>query len=280
MASAQGALVFDEVEESIERFADSLKRMLRTGGAAMFELYDFRFSHYSEKARWALDFKGIPYTSHHLLPGFHMRTTRQLAPRTCVPILKAKGVIVQDSTEIINFLDHICPERSLTPADHAVEAMEWEEYLDKEVGATLRLWFYYHTLPDRARAVKFLCEGASWFERAQFAFAFAHIRRAMTQMMDIHAGPASEAVRRLLTALDRLDRTLEGRPFLVGDRFSRADLTACSLLGPLCRPGESPSQVNAILPSPVSALREQLKQRRFYSWVLKQYRENRAPVYR
>ena len=27
----------------------------------MFELYDFTFSHYSEKARWALDFKGVPY---------------------------------------------------------------------------------------------------------------------------------------------------------------------------------------------------------------------------
>ena len=41
----------------------------------MFELYDFTFSHYSEKARWALDFKGVPYTPRHLLPGFHMRTT-------------------------------------------------------------------------------------------------------------------------------------------------------------------------------------------------------------
>ena len=36
----------------------------------MFQLYDFRFSHYSEKVRWALDFKGIPYTPRHLLPGF------------------------------------------------------------------------------------------------------------------------------------------------------------------------------------------------------------------
>jgi glutathione S-transferase len=45
--------------------------------AAMFELYDFTFSHYSEKARWALDYKGIPYTPRHLLPGFHLRITRK-----------------------------------------------------------------------------------------------------------------------------------------------------------------------------------------------------------
>src|SRR4029078_1155150 len=47
----------------------------------MFELYDFTFSHYSEKARWALDFKGVPYTPRHLSPGFHMRTTRKLHHR-------------------------------------------------------------------------------------------------------------------------------------------------------------------------------------------------------
>jgi len=63
----------------------------------MFELYDFKFSHYSEKARWALDFKGIPYTARHLLPGFHLRTTRKLAPRSFVPILKTDDGVIQGS---------------------------------------------------------------------------------------------------------------------------------------------------------------------------------------
>jgi glutathione S-transferase len=160
----------------------------------MFELYDFRFSHYSEKARWALDFKGIVYAPRHLLPGFHMRTIRKLAPRTCVPILKADAMVIQDSTEIINFLEQTFPDRSLTPADpkDANEAMEWEEYLDEEIGATLRLWFYYHALPDRTRALRFLSQGAPWHQRSLLALSFAPIRRAMMQMMNIHAGAASE----------------------------------------------------------------------------------------
>jgi glutathione S-transferase len=243
----------------------------------MFELYDFRFSHFSEKARWALDFKGIAYVPRHLLPGFHMRTTRKLAPRTCVPILNAEGVVIQDSTEIINFLEQKFPDRSLTlphPND-ANEAIEWEEYLDEEIGVTLRLWFYHHTLPDRARAVRFLSQGARWDQRSLFAFSFAPIRRAMTDMMNIHAGPASEAERRFLTAFDRLDKALERGPFLVGNRFSRADLTACALLWPLCRPGESESEVEALLPAPVCTLRKQLQQRRFYRWVQETYLEYR-----
>jgi glutathione S-transferase len=246
----------------------------------MFQLYDFRFSHFSEKARWALDFKGIAYTPRHLLPGFHMRTTRKLAPLTCVPILKADTVAIQDSTEIINFLEQTFPDWSLTPPDSndANEALEWEEYLDEEIGVTIRRWFYYHALPDRPRAVRFLCQGVPWYQRSLFAFSFAPIRRAMTQMMDVHAGPARDAERRFMTAFDRLDKALERCPFLVGNRFSRADLTACALLWPLCRPGESESEIAVIYPAAVCALRKQLQQRRFYRWVLEGYRDYRAPV--
>jgi glutathione S-transferase len=98
----------------------------------MFELYDFTFSHYCEKARWALDFKGIPYTQRHLLPGFHMLTTRKLAPRSSVPILKTNDAVIQGSTEIINFLDETFPAHALTPPDpkDADRAIEWEKYLD------------------------------------------------------------------------------------------------------------------------------------------------------
>ena len=246
----------------------------------MFELYDFRFSHFSEKARWALDFKGIPYKPRHLLPGFHMLTARKLAPRSCVPILKADDAVIQESTEIINFLEQKFPDQSLTPSDpnDVNEAMEWEEYLDEEIGVTLRLWFYYHELPDRDRAVRFLSQGAPWLQRSLFALSFAPIRRAMTQMMHIDAESATDAERRFLLAFDRLDQALERGPFLVGNRFSRADLTACALLWPLCRPGESESDVEALFPLAVCALRKQVQHRRFYRWVLEQYQENRIPA--
>jgi glutathione S-transferase len=246
----------------------------------MFQLYDFRFSHYSEKVRWALDFKGIPYTPHHLLPGFHLTTARKLAPRSCLPILEADGAVIQDSTEIINFLEQTFPDPSLTSPDprDAKDALEWEEYLDEELGVTLRLWFYYYTLPDRHRALRFLCEGAPWLQRSLFALSFAAIRRAMTKMMNISAETASEAKQRFMLAFDRLDRALERGPFLVGNRFSRADLCACALLWPLCRPGESEAEVEALLCPTVFALRKQLQDRRFYRWVLALYEEYRIPA--
>jgi glutathione S-transferase len=209
-----------------------------------------------------------------------MRVTRKIAPRSCVPILVVKTTVVQDSTEIINFLEQTAPDPPLTPADpdQANEALEWEEYLDEEIGATLRRWFYFHTLPDRRRAMRFLCQDTSRAQRVLFGLAFAPIRHAMIEMMDIHPEPAKEAERRFLTALDKLDSALARRAFLVGDRFSRADLTACALLWPLCRPGEDESHLQEVLPDPICALRNRLKSRRFYHWVCDTYQQQRTPA--
>jgi subtilase family serine protease len=77
--------------------------------------------------------------------------------------------------------------------------------------------------------MRFLCGEASGAQRLLFGFAFAPIRRAMTQMMDIHPGPAQDAAQRFLISLDKLDSALRTGASWVGDRFSRADLSACAL---------------------------------------------------
>ena len=64
----------------------------------MIELYQFPFSHYCEKVRWALDYKDIAYRTVNLLPGFHFRHVTKLAPKTCVPALRDDGTVVQDSS--------------------------------------------------------------------------------------------------------------------------------------------------------------------------------------
>lgn len=245
----------------------------------MITLYQFKFSHFCEKACWALDYKGLAYTTRNLLPGLHMRVTRKLASRSHLPILVDDEIIVQDSTSIITFLDEKFPERQLTPQDSqlAREALEWEEYLDQQIGVPLRLWFYYHTLADRKRALGFLLEGAPWYGRPLFALIYPRVRSAMKELMHINTESAQQSLQRLLAALDRLDSVLKDRPFLVGDSFSRADLTACALLSPYCAPGKSDGQVSMAFAEQVSALRDQHKSRPFFNWMQNIYREYRQP---
>ena len=250
-----------------------------TLGVSMITLYQFQFSHFCEKVRWALDYKGLPYIPKNLLPGLHTKVARRLAPRSGLPIIVDSGTVVQDSTSIITFLDNKYPDRPLTPRDaqEAKEALAWEEYLDDEIGVPVRLWFYYHALPDRDCALRFLLEGAPWYGRPLFTLIYPKVRAAMVALMNIHAEPARQSEERLLAALDKLDGAVKERRFLVGDRFSRADLTACALLRRHCAAGKSSAEIAAAVPAPVYALREAHEARLFVSWVREIYRSHRHP---
>jgi glutathione S-transferase len=245
----------------------------------MITLYQFPFSHFCEKARWALDYKGLPYAAANLLPGLHGKAARKRASRSSLPILVAEETVVQDSTSIITFLDEKFPHRPLTPQNpqEAREAWAWEEYFDEEIGVPLRLCFYYHTLPDRERALRFMLDQAPWYGRPLFTLIFPKVRAAMMEMMNIGDESARQSEQRLEAALEKLDGALRERRFLVGDRFSRADLTACALLSPYCAPGKSEAEVSAALPAQVAALRDRYRTRPFFRWVIETYRNYRQP---
>lgn len=246
----------------------------------MITLYQFKFSHYCEKTRWALDYKGIPYTRKNLLPGHHIKVARRLAAESSLPIIVDKGVIVQDSTEIISYLDKKYPDRQLTPenAQELKAALAWEAFFSTEIGIPLRLWFYYYMLPDRKRSLQLMLDGAPWFERSLFPFTFPKIRRIMQERMTINADTAKQAEDRVLAALEKLDDALKDRRFLVGDCFSRADLTACALLSPFCAPGKSDAEVAAAFPEPACEFRNKHRNRPYFNWVLDNYRSHRHPA--
>jgi glutathione S-transferase len=43
------------------------------------ELHQFPSSHFNEKARWALDYKGLEHSRLNYLPGPHMRPIKKLS---------------------------------------------------------------------------------------------------------------------------------------------------------------------------------------------------------
>lgn len=238
-------------------------------------LYQFSFSHYCEKARWALDHKGQSYIIKNLLPGPHRATTTKLAPASHVPILVDDGTVIQGSNAIIDHLDQMHPEDSLTPEDSllADEARAWEAYLDEEIGVAIRCWFYHHTLPDRKAALTFILKDAPWYGPALYAVIFPKVREAMVELMNINDDSARESQERVLSALTRINDVLREQRFLVGDQFTRADLTACALLSLLCLPNP---ELQTVLPEPVKAFAIRVADQPVYNWVSETYRNHRG----
>jgi len=81
----------------------------------MLTLYQFPISHYCEKIRWALEYKGLPYTKIDLLPGSHIKVVKKIAPKTEVPVLVHDNKAIQNSSNIITYLDKTFPDKQLTP---------------------------------------------------------------------------------------------------------------------------------------------------------------------
>ena len=69
------------------------------------KLITIAFSHYCEKARWALERAGVAFDEDIHLPGFHYRAVKRAGGEKTVPVLVADGVTVRDSTDIVAWAD-------------------------------------------------------------------------------------------------------------------------------------------------------------------------------
>ena len=201
-------------------------------------LYQFPISHYCEKIRWAMDYKGLDYKLKNLFPGLHLRTTKKIAPKTYLPILMDQGEQVQNSHVILNYLDEKYPEKSLSPIDPELleQALEWEKYCDVEIGVHIRRYCYHILLAEPKIVVPFFTQGGPWWGPLFFKLFFKKIEPVMRKMMAIDEAGAQKSEVRIQQAIDKLYVEYQQREFLVGDRFSRADLAAASLLAPLIMP--------------------------------------------
>jgi glutathione S-transferase len=251
----------------------------------MLRLYTFAISHYAEKARWALDYKQVAYQERRLMPGLHLLVTKRIAPASCVPILADEGRIVQGSSAIIDHTDARWPERRLTPDLPAERerSIELEQWLDRELGETIRRAFYLHALRDRDLVVPLFTQGAPRWGPLFYRVAFPIVAGRIRAMYGIRPEREAADWAKLDAVFERIDELLIDRRYLVGDRFSRADLTLAALAGPLYSPPEHPIHrpiAEDRYPARIVELRARWLGGRAHEHVTRMYREHRLAANR
>ena len=82
-------------------------------------LWHIGVSHYSEKVRWALDWKGVEHERREPPPGLHMVLALwwSRGETKTFPVLELDGERILDSTAIIGALEARWPEPPLYPED-------------------------------------------------------------------------------------------------------------------------------------------------------------------
>jgi glutathione S-transferase len=241
-------------------------------------LWQFRFSHFNEKARWALDWKGVAHVRRSLLPGFHIPRVLWMTGQKSLPVLVLDGETIHDSTRILERLERLRPEPALYPADATERrrALALEEFFDEELGPHVRRALFYELLPETEFAAAAFTLGCGPGTQRLYRTLFPALRVAMNADMQIDAASASRSREKTLAALDRLEAELRPSGYLVGDHFSVADLTAAALLAPVVFPPEFPYPPPGPLPATAARWCDSLASRRACRWVTEMYRRHRG----
>jgi glutathione S-transferase len=185
------------------------------------ELYP---SPYSERLRWVLELKGLSYRRTPYVP---LASEDEHARRTGIrtaPVLLADGDVVGDSDRAVDWLEAKHPSPPLVPTDprRRAQVRAWELHATEVLAPAARL-----VMIGRFKAMNIQ-------PLADHFAAKYHWSEAEESRVD----------RLLRTALPELAAAVAAAPYLVGDVFTRADLTVAALLTPAL--GLPPDELFAI----------------------------------
>ncbi len=171
-------------------------------------------SPWSERARWGFEFKKVPYERVDYQVGTGEDELNQQTGQVQVPVLDIGETWLSDSTAILNWLEDRFPQPALMPQSDAerAEVMLWEELMDGVLGPQARVLITGRLLASTDSQVQQLGEFLKQKYHYSAGYAEEHARAT---------------VKRCLTILTH---TLAERRYLVGDTFTRADLTAACML--------------------------------------------------
>lgn len=205
-------------------------------------LHQFRFSHFNEKVRWALDYKRIAHRRRSYLPGMHILPMLYRSRQKQVPVWSEGATTVAGSAAILDHLERTWPDPPLLPADPEVRAraLEVQRWFDEEVGAQLRAAAFVEWLDDGEYMTALFTGHAGLVTRRVYRAAFPLIRAAMRADMQLTPARAAEGLTRGAEAFAFVAERAGGSGYLVGDQFTIADLSAAAILSPAVLPDEFP----------------------------------------
>lgn len=207
-------------------------------------------SHYCEKARWALDRAGLDFTEERHIQLVHRWAVRRAGGGRTAPVLATPDGIFADSRAILFYADGMSPaDRRLYSDDPAgrAEVLALEERFDTVLGVEGRRWVYHHVLADRRGMMPFNLTGVPPLQRRAFPLLVRLVGPYIRRYLDVTEASVAAAVDLVDREFDAVAaRLADGRRYLLGERFTAADLAFAALASPLV----APPQYGTPLPQP------------------------------
>jgi len=188
-------------------------------------LWQYSFSNYNEKARWALDFKGIAHRRRTVAPGSPRGFWLSRGDGT-LPTVDLDGERIIDSTAIISTLERRRPDPPLYPADpdERRRALELEDFFDEHAGHDMRRVGFRELRENLDYGLAFMTSDLPRVRaavvRTRLRLSFPVVWRYMNGRYDFTEETVERSRAVLAAALDRIESERDGRDYLVGESFT------------------------------------------------------------
>ena len=248
--------------------------------ASLPRLITIPLSHFCEKARWALDRTGIEYREEPHLPLVHRLHTARVGCQS-VPVLVIGSRVIPDSGSILKWIATQNSDLSLYPPEEGLRArvVEIERYADRELGPHVRRWAYSFLLGAPLLLLPCFSRGVTRLERLIAPLVIQAVRPLIRRGYSVDDATGRASLTRAATAMGQIGAWLaDGRRYLVGDRFTAADLAVASLAAPLVY---APQYGGAMppfdaLPEPMRVDIQRIRAGRAGAFVLELYARERG----
>ena len=220
-------------------------------------------SHYCEKARWALERAAIDYTEVPHVQLIHRLVAMRTGAGRKVPILLTGEGALAESAAIVRWADRdLPPERRLVWDADAAEIAELERGFDEQLGPEGRRWMYASILGTDI-PFRFGGDTLPAWERRALPLGMPVMKLYARRVLDAAPAQAASALAVVDSSFDEVaERISDGRPYLLGERFSAADLAFAALSAPVLMPRRYGARLPqpADLPAAVAPTVERLRE--------------------
>ncbi|MGH7895877.1 MAG: glutathione S-transferase family protein [Candidatus Binatia bacterium] len=188
-------------------------------------LFHFGLSNCSQKVRMVLEEKGLVWTSHHLDLGKNEHITPEylrINAKGVVPTLVHDGVVVVESSDIMEYLDERFPDPPLRPMGE-VERSKMRLWAARQDSIQRSLKILSHEFLFKPMGRKSAADIAR-YETLLSNRELVAFHREFSSRKGIARSTIAGAVRVVDDALAEVNRNLEGREWIVADAFTLADI--------------------------------------------------------
>ncbi len=205
----------------------------------MLRLVTIPISHYCEKARWALQRADLAYREEPHVQGLHRLYARRAGGGKTVPVLVTPEGPIGESEQILEWVDRRTEEsqRLFGEGQERERAIALSRRLDERLGPHGRRLIYVRMFDQPEVMLRFNDQGVPRWEDRLLRLTLPLAERFIARVLEIRPGVEREDEAMVFAEFDRVAEQLaDGRPYLLGERFSAADLTFAALAAPIVLP--------------------------------------------